>query len=63
MHILRSKALGSVSRDAPPMPQDAHYDPVLGAWRGGDALLAYDADATRNSKKHDVETGEDQKGQ
>ncbi|WCK21760.1 hypothetical protein [Agrobacterium tumefaciens] len=63
MHILRTTALGSTVRDETPMPEGAKYDVTLGAWRGDKGLLAYDADTDRVSKKQDVETGEDQKGQ
>lgn len=63
MHVLRLKARASIARDIPPTPEDAKYDAALGAWRGANGLLAYDPDQDRVSKKNDVETGEDQKGQ
>lgn len=63
MHILRRLALVSPARDETPLPNGARYDAALGAWRGESGLLAYDPDTDRTTKKQDVETGEDQKGQ
>ena len=63
MHILRSRALESAARDETPMPADATYDVAHGVWRGSEGLLAYGVDQERLTKKNDVETGEDQKGQ
>lgn len=63
MHILLTTALGTAIRDETPMPEGAEYDVVLGAWRGDNGLLAYDPDTDRVTKKQDIETGEDQKGQ
>lgn len=63
MHILRSRAHESAARDETPMLPDAKYDVALGAWRGDSGLLAYDPANDRETKKQDVETGEDQKGQ
>ncbi|ENZ83252.1 hypothetical protein [Caulobacter vibrioides] len=63
MHVLRGYALESVARDETPLPTGARYDVGLGAWRGEKGLLAYDAMTDRLTKKHDIETGEDQKGQ
>ena len=62
MHVLRKNALESNARDETPMPADATYDAIAGAWRTPMGLLAYDADQVRVTKKADVETGEDQKG-
>lgn len=63
MHVLLSRALASTVRDEIPLPEGAKYDVALGAWLGERGLLAYDPDTDRVSKKQDVETGEDQKGQ
>lgn len=63
MHILLKGAVESEARDETPMPANADYDVALGAWRGKTGLLAYDPDTDRQTKKQDVETGEDQKGQ
>lgn len=63
MHVLKAGARRSQTREAPPLPDGATYDEALGAWRGTAGLLAYDPDQERVSKKNDVETGEDQKGQ
>lgn len=63
MHILRSRAIESDARDQTPMPKDATYDVALGAWHGKSGYLAYDPDTDRTTKKQDIETGEDQKGQ
>ena len=63
MHILRRTAVASVARDETPMPADAAYDTAIGVWRGADGPLALDPAFERSTKKNDVETGEDQKGQ
>lgn len=63
MHVLLTTALASTVRDEIPLPEGAKYDVALGAWRGDSGLLAFDPDTDRVSKKQDVETGEDQKGQ
>lgn len=63
MHILRRTAVATPLRDETPMPPDAKYDVGLGAWRNADETLAYDPKFEQTTKKMDVETGEDQKGQ
>jgi len=63
MHVLRGFALESVARDETPLPDGAHYDVALGARKGKNGLLAYDAMTGTVTKKNDYETGEDQKGQ
>ncbi|MFP1133140.1 hypothetical protein [Asticcacaulis sp. W401b] len=45
------------------MPDHARYDLSSGLWRGDNGLLAYDPETETNTKKMDIETGEDQKGQ
>jgi len=44
-------------------PQNAAYDFSSGTWSGANGLLCDDPDHIPQSKKHDMETGEDQKGQ
>jgi len=64
MHILQRLAVTSPARDSTPMPMDARYDFAVGVWRGeGEAILALDPALEQHTKKMDVETGEDQKGQ
>ncbi|MNV89538.1 hypothetical protein D3C71_1838410 [compost metagenome] len=63
MHVLRRTAVASKARDETPMPLDATYDTVAGVWRGRGGPLASDPAFERGTKKNDIETGEDQKGQ
>jgi hypothetical protein len=64
MHILQRLAVTSPVRDATPMPTDARYDFASGIWKGaGGEIMAMDPALEQQTKKMDVETGEDQKGQ
>lgn len=64
MHILQRLAVRTPSRDEIPMPRGARYDFLGGVWRDQDeAALALDPRTDQRTKKMDVETGEDQKGQ
>jgi hypothetical protein len=63
MHPLRKNAVASPRRDHPPLPDDARFDSVAGVWRTERGLLADDKEFDRTSKKMDLETGEDEKGQ
>jgi hypothetical protein len=46
------------------MPPGAHYDFADGVWVGASGeILALDPRTDQQTKKMDVETGEDQKGQ
>lgn len=46
------------------MPSGVAYDFVAGVWKDqNDFAIALDPKADRHTKKMDVETGEDQKGQ
>ena len=64
MHILQRLAVTSPARVATPMPTNARYDLVMGVWKDeGGAILALDPALEQQTKKMDVETGEDQKGQ
>lgn len=58
-HILLQLAVRRPHEDAPILPADASYDAVLGCWQAPDGQ-AFEFATT---KKNDVETGEDMKGQ
>jgi hypothetical protein len=58
-HILLQLALRRPHLEVPNLPSDAVYDAVTGCWQGGDGQ----AFAPATTKKQDIETGEDQKGQ
>jgi hypothetical protein len=65
-HILFQKALVYKKRKEITPPKDYEYDHNLGAWinREADLLLIDSVDFKgQATKKHDIETGEDQKGQ
>ena len=49
----------------PTMPEESHFDHVRGVWLNGDEeLISYESKfGTQVTKKCDVETGEDQKGE
>jgi hypothetical protein len=63
MHILRKTAVATPVRDETPMPPKSEYDVSLGVWHGPNGALTYDDNFAQTTKKADVETGEDQKGQ
>ena len=63
MHILRRTAAATPARDETPMPEGAAYDTALGVWYRASNALTYDSAFEQTTKKMDVETGEDQKGQ
>ncbi|WP_062490011.1 hypothetical protein [Labrenzia sp. CP4] len=62
MHVLQREAkatkLGKIA-----VPADAEYDFAAGVWRNNEGLIAYDTRCDIQTKKNDLETGEDQKGQ
>lgn len=65
-HILFQKALIYKKRKEIEPPKDFEYDPILGAWvsNTNKVLLVNSADFKgQATKKLDVETGEDNKGQ
>ena len=62
-HILLTNAKRVTARSTPEIPPDAHYDLDAGVWRVGENLLARDPVGVRVSKKADIETGEDRKGE
>jgi hypothetical protein len=45
------------------MPVQATYDSAVGVWRIGPHILALDPRVALASKKPDIETGEDRKGE
>jgi len=64
VHILQRLALRTPARDETPMPTGARYDVADGVWIGvAGEILALDPRTDQQTKKMDVETGEDQKGQ
>ncbi len=62
-HAVLRNARSVQYREAPDVPLSAVYDAALGVWMMGRALLARDGNFKLQTKKKDVETGEDQKGQ
>lgn len=62
MHVLQRKAKATNLNKAHE-PTDASYDFATGVWHGKHGLIAYDKRRDASTKKNDVETGEDQKGQ
>lgn len=66
MHILLQLANRYRRPSAPPAPVGCVYDPVVGAWRSGSLtgqlLVELANRPPLQTKKQDVETGEDQKG-
>ncbi|NOT87337.1 MAG: hypothetical protein HOP03_04055 [Lysobacter sp.] len=64
MHILEMLAVSSPARDSTPMPIGCQYDFAAGIWKSEHgAILALDPAFEQQTKKMDLETGEDQKGQ
>ena len=64
MHILEVLAVRSLARDSTPMPTGCQYDFSAGIWKSEQgAALALDPTFEQQTKKMDLETGEDQKGQ
>ncbi|MFG1315487.1 hypothetical protein [Xanthobacter autotrophicus] len=62
MHILQLKAKRyRVTGNG--QPQDATYDFVAGVWRNCKGIVAFQDGGAPASKKNDLETGEDQKGE
>ncbi len=65
-HILFQKALIYKKRNDVTPSSEFDYDHILGAWvnNSDDSLLISSPDfRAKTTKKQDVETGEDQKGQ
>ena len=63
MHPLLSTTRRSSALCDNAYPQDAAYDFRSGMWTGPSGAICDDADRKMASKKNDLETGEDQKGQ
>jgi hypothetical protein len=62
MHVLQRKAKTTECSKIE-APEDATYDFEAGVWRNETGLVAYDPRHAQSTKKNDIETGEDQKGQ
>lgn len=62
MHILQREAKATELRDILDTG-DAQYDFAAGVWRSTDGLTTFDSRYRTQTKKADLETGEDQKGQ
>ncbi len=63
MHPLLALARRTPVDGRAPRPLDATYDVAAGCWRGRAGPLVEGPDDLPKTKKFDVETGEDQKGQ
>lgn len=63
MHPLLRHARRSLVNGEAVRPTNAIYDYVQGLWNGPNGPLCDDPPNLPQSKKFDVETGEDQKGQ
>lgn len=65
-HILLANALSYPRRDVPQQFEDSSYDVLVGAWvqKSTGQIVADLPEQSRvpQTKKNDVETGEDQKG-
>lgn len=62
-HILERKAK-TTKIETVTASEDSTYDTIAGVWRNKDqGIVAYEPGNDRVSKKMDVETGEDLKGQ
>lgn len=62
MHILQAKAK-KYQANGNGQPKDATYDFVAGVWSNQNGLIAFQGGNPPVSKKNDLETGEDQKGE
>ncbi len=63
MHPLLALARRTPINERAVRPTEATYDFVSGLWYGKGGPLADNPDELPSTKKFDVETGEDQKGQ
>lgn len=59
-HVLLQRAVRRPHFEAPALPAGASYDAVSGCWQAGENGEPFELATT---KKQDVETGEDMKGQ
>ncbi|MGV1793556.1 hypothetical protein [Rhizobium sp. A37_96] len=62
MHILQRVAK-TTKANGNGLPPKAEYDIVAGVWRSQEGLVAFDPENEMTTKKNDLETGEDQKGE
>lgn len=63
-HILISKATRKPYNEMPDLPEGVRYDPSLGFWKlGNQAFVESNDFEAQKTKKCDLETGEDQKGE
>jgi hypothetical protein len=63
-HILLSTATRKPFQKEPTLPAGAQYDIAAGCWMlEGSPLVSSDALGAPSTKKNDLETGEDQKGE
>ena len=62
-HILITRAMRTPHREFPDLPEDIEYDAVAGYWRKNGLPLATVASSKQLTKKNDIETGEDMKGE
>ena len=62
-HILISRATRTPYMGVPPMPDDVEYDAARGYWTRDGVPLVRIQGARPATKKADIETGEDMKGE
>jgi len=62
-HLLIKYAKRAATQGIPALPVAARYDTVLGLWMLEGALIAKMPELDRATKKEDIETGEDRKGE
>ncbi len=62
MHVLHRLAK-TTPLNSNHLPEGADYDFVAGVWQRDGQVIALDPENQVTTKKADVETGEDQKGQ
>ncbi|WP_439826900.1 hypothetical protein [Aeromonas enteropelogenes] len=64
-HFLIKLATKKPYLDKPEMPEGSFYDSVKGYWvKAGESLVSYSSEfGVMATKKCDIETGEDQKGE
>ncbi|MBC6427793.1 MAG: hypothetical protein GDA55_00895 [Cellvibrionales bacterium] len=62
MHILQCLAK-TTPLNSNPISDGAEYDFAAGLWKRDGQIIALDPNNQVTSKKNDIETGEDQKGQ
>jgi len=64
-HLLLEYAKKKKYNETPVMPEDVYYDEQRGYWvKEGVQLISYESEfETLATKKHDIETGEDMKGE